>query len=136
MPVDCVDHVNIRTPDLPGTVAFFSEVLGMTPSDPPGANREEACWMLDAEGRAAVHLGRLELRYPTDHWQPRRDAAATDTGRLHHVALRCSDYDMVRARLVDRGCTISENAMDSIGLKQIFVIEPNNIMLELNFWNG
>lgn len=136
MPVDFVDHVNIRTPDLPGTVDFFSEVLGMTPSDAPGSTREEACWMLDTEGRAAIHLGRCERRYPTDYWQAPRAPSAIDTGRLHHVALRCSNYDEVRNRLTDRGCQISENAVESIGLKQIFVIEPNNIMLELNFWNG
>lgn len=136
MPVDCVDHVNIRTPDLPATIAFFQEALGMTPSDAPGANRQDACWMLDAEGRAAVHLGRSELRYPTDHWQAPRAPSAIDTGRLHHVALRCSDYENVRARLMARGYEISENAIDSIGLKQIFVTEPNNILLELNFWNG
>lgn len=135
MPVDCVDHVNIRTPDLPGTIAFYTETLGMTASPAPGASSEEACWLLDTDGRAAIHLGRLELRYPTDHWQVRQSPVATETGRLHHVALRCSGYDEVRSRLIGHGCTISESAIDSIGLKQIFVTEPNNILLELNFWN-
>ena len=35
--------------------------------------------------------------------------------------------------LVERGLTFSENALDDIGLKQVFLRDPNGVPLEINF---
>jgi len=32
------------------------------------------------------------------------------------------------------GLKVTETSIESIGLRQLFVTEPNGVLLELNFW--
>jgi catechol 2,3-dioxygenase-like lactoylglutathione lyase family enzyme len=132
MTVAKIDHVNIRTPDLEGTVAFFRDVLGMEPSPGPGTRPDQSCWMRDAGGQPSVHIGKTDLTYPTDHWLPAEEAPGK--GPMHHVALNCSGFESVKGRLETLGLRHSESRLDEIGLRQLFVFEPNGILFELNFW--
>ena len=132
MRIEAIDHVNIRTPDVPATSRFFAEVLAMTVIDTPGIpDRTRAAWVCDAEGRAVIHLGTADVTYP---WEESAVVAAPGSGRIHHVALRCAGHDAVRQRLVDKGIAYRANEISEIGLRQLFVAEPNGIMLELNFF--
>ena len=56
------------------------------------------------------------------------------TGALHHVALRCTGYDEVKGRLDAMGAEYQENLVSAINLRQIFTPDPNNVLLELNFF--
>jgi catechol 2,3-dioxygenase-like lactoylglutathione lyase family enzyme len=128
--VDALDHVNIITADLEGTACFYAELLDLEPRDgPPPLTHENARWMYDASGRAIVHINTLEC--------PRAYDRAVDpgpTGALHHVALRCSGYEEVRTRLTRRGIEHRLNEVAAVGLRQIFVLDPNQVLLELNFF--
>ena len=50
------------------------------------------------------------------------------------VALRCGDFDVVKARLDRQGADYRVNDIPAIGLRQIFTADPNNVLLELNFF--
>jgi catechol 2,3-dioxygenase-like lactoylglutathione lyase family enzyme len=63
-------------------------------------------------------------------------APGAETGAIHHVALRCANFAAVLARLDARGAEYRVNDVPSIGLKQIFTADPNNVLLELNFFGG
>ena len=133
MTVAALDHVNIRTGDVAATVAFFAEVLEMTLTPPPGADGiGKGAWLLDGEGRPIIHVGAAAGTYPSDLDFP--FAGGDGTGPIHHVALRCEGPDAVRERLIRSGRRFTENHVDSIGLRQIFVAESNGILLELNFF--
>jgi hypothetical protein len=56
------------------------------------------------------------------------------TDALHHVALKCTGYDEVLQRLKDMGAEYQENLVSAINLRQIFTPDPNNVLLELNFF--
>jgi catechol 2,3-dioxygenase-like lactoylglutathione lyase family enzyme len=128
--VDALDHVNIITADLEGTVRFYTELLELEPRDgPPPLTHENARWMYDASGRAILHINTLECPRAYD-----REVRAGPTGALHHVALRCSGYEEVRARLSRRGIDHQLNDVAAVGLRQIFVLDPNQVLLELNFF--
>lgn len=130
MHVDALDHINIITADLEGTVRFYAELLDLEPRDgPPPLTHENARWMYDASGRAVVHINTLEC--------PRAYDRAVDpgpTGALHHVALRCSGYEEMRTRLTRRGIGHRLNEVAAVDLRQIFVLDPNQVLLELNFF--
>ena len=132
MRVEGLDHVNIITADLEGTVRFYAELLALEPRDgPPPLTHENARWMYDDSGRAVVHINTLEC--------PRAYDRAVDpgpTGALHHVALRCSGYEELRAALIARGLDHRVNLVAAIGLRQIFVLDPNQVLLELNFFGA
>jgi len=132
MRVEALDHVNIITGDLEGSARFYAEVFGLEPRDgPPPLTHGNARWMYDAAGRAVIHLNSLECPRAYD-----RKVRAGPTGALHHVALRCAGYDELRARLRARGLEHRINEVAAIGLKQIFVLDPNEVLLELNFFGA
>ncbi len=130
--IEALDHVNIITADLAGSVRFYTELFGLEPRDgPPPLTHENARWMYDAAGRAVIHINSLECPRAYD-----RQVRPGPTGALHHVALRCSGYEELCARLVRRGLEHRINVVTAIGLKQIFVLDPNQVLLELNFFGA
>jgi len=132
VPVEALDHVNVITADLESSVRFYTELFGLEPRDgPPPLTHENARWMYDAAGRAVIHLNSLDCARAYE-----REVRAGPTGALHHVALRCSGYEELRARLVRRGLDHRINLVTTIGLRQIFVLDPNQVLLELNFFGA
>jgi catechol 2,3-dioxygenase-like lactoylglutathione lyase family enzyme len=132
VPVEALDHVNIITADLEGSVRFYTELFGLEPRDgPPPLTHENARWMYDDAGRAVIHINSLECPRAYD-----REVRAGPTGALHHVALRCSGYEELRARLTRRGIAHQLNEVTAVGLRQIFVLDPNQVLLELNFFGA
>jgi catechol 2,3-dioxygenase-like lactoylglutathione lyase family enzyme len=135
MSVKTLDHVNIRTPDVPGTAAFFRDLLGLESGIAPGApSIDEGCWIYDPEGRPIVHIGPVHAAYPSDRMVP--FTATRGSGSVHHVALECDDHPGMLAKLDRAGLEYALSDIPQIGLKQIFVHEPNGILLELNFRGG
>jgi catechol 2,3-dioxygenase-like lactoylglutathione lyase family enzyme len=130
MRVNSLDHVNIITGDLDGTARFYAGLFGLERRNgPPPLTPDNAQWMYDAAGRAIVHINSLEC--------PRtyaREVAPGPTGALHHVALNCSGYDELLQRLRDGGRDYQLNLVSAIGLRQVFTMDPNGILLELNFF--
>ena len=132
MRVEALDHINIITADLEGTARFYTELFGLEPRDgPPPLTHENARWMYDEAGRALVHINSLECPRAYE-----REVYAGPTGALHHVALRCTGYVEVLARLERRGIGHQLNDVAAVGLRQIFLLDPNQVLLELNFFGG
>ena len=120
MRVAALDHVNIRTDDVPGTARFYTELLGLQPRNTPGnLPPEKAQWLLDGEGRAIIHLFAGKF-------------TPGPTGPIHHVALRCSGKAEFIERLKSRGAQFDVFEA-SAELTQIFTRDPHGILLELNF---
>jgi catechol 2,3-dioxygenase-like lactoylglutathione lyase family enzyme len=114
MRVNALDHVNIITADLDA---------------PPPLTPANAQWMYDAAGRAIIHVNSLDC--PRTY---QREVSPGPTGALHHVALNCSGYEQVLARLASAGRKYQLNLVAAIGLRQVFTLDPNGILLELNFF--
>jgi catechol 2,3-dioxygenase-like lactoylglutathione lyase family enzyme len=130
MRVNALDHVNIITPDLDGTARFYADVIGLRRRNaPPPLTPGNAQWMHDDSDRAIVHINSLECPRAYD-----RAASPGPTGALHHVALNCTGYDAMLARLRDRGLDHRLNEVEAIRLRQIFTLDPNGVLLELNFF--
>jgi glyoxylase I family protein len=108
-----VDHVAINVDDVAESVAFFTEVLGLTlRNDRPDLGIDGA-W-LDAGGQQ-VHL--LEAPLPPNLGQ--------------HLSLLVSDVDDVVAELRHRGVTVS----DAMGVghdRQAFLVDPSGNAVELH----
>lgn len=133
MQVAAIDHVNIRTPDVVGTARFFADVLAMTVMPSPAhADPRKAAWICDAGGRAVVHLAAPDMLYPWEESEPAE--APRGSGRLHHVALCCTGYPAMVERLTGRSVSFEVSDVPQVGLRQLFVAEPNGILLELNFF--
>ncbi len=130
MRVNALDHVNIITSDLDGTARFYAELVGLRRQNgPPPLTPDNAQWMYDAEGRAILHINHVDCPRAYD-----REVTPGPTGAVHHVALNCTGYDTMLARLRDRGLDYRLNEVPSVRLRQIFTLDPNGVLLELNFF--
>jgi len=128
--VNALDHVNIITADLDGTCDFYAELLSLERRDaPPPLTPQTAQWMFDDGGRPILHINSLDCIRTYN-----RDVATGPTGSIHHVALNCSGYDDVMARLNARDMDHQVNIIEAIGLRQVFTQDPNGVLLELNFF--
>lgn len=131
MTVNALDHLNIIAEDLDGTARFYADVLGLERRDgPPGLAPDQVQWMHDDGGRAIIHINSVDCPRAYD-----RQVAPGPTGAVHHIAFNCSDFDGMTERLSARGLAHKVNRIDSIGLRQIFLHDPNDVVLELNFWD-
>jgi catechol 2,3-dioxygenase-like lactoylglutathione lyase family enzyme len=123
MPLTQLNHVTVRTDDLETTRDFYNHVLGLVPgARPPLAF--PGYWLYCGE-QAVVHL------------VPRSGAIGAgdggDTGNFDHVAFTAADFDGMRSRFQKLGIRFSEREVPGIRLKQLFVQDPNQVMIELNF---
>ncbi len=128
--VETLDHVNIITADVEASVRFYARLLGLEPRDgPPPLTHANARWMYDKGGRAILHINSLDCPRAFD-----REVRPGPTGAVHHVALRCSGYEEMQARLDAAGLEYRLNEVRAVGLRQVFVLDPNAVLLELNFF--
>jgi catechol 2,3-dioxygenase-like lactoylglutathione lyase family enzyme len=135
MPVLGLNHVNIRTPEFKRTVEFLRETLGMTVSPVPNAvSIEKAAWLCDHTGQPILHLASADVPYSPTERLPA--VAPRGSGAIQHIALSCSDFNGTRARLAALNISFRESAIPEAGIRQIFVRDPTDIVLELSFSEG
>lgn len=126
-----LDHVNLQTTRLAETVAFYRDVIGLEARDPPALDPKLIQWMHDENGHGILHIstvGSLTVGSSGN--------GAGGTGAVHHVALDCAGHDAMVAALEGRGLPYRLNHVAPIDLKQIFVHDPNGVLLELNYRPG
>jgi catechol 2,3-dioxygenase-like lactoylglutathione lyase family enzyme len=126
-----LDHVNIQTADLAGSVAFYRDIIGLDVRDPPELDPARVQWMHDDRGHAIIHLSSAGSLLGEAGKERGRD-----TGAVHHVALDCKGHDAMQALLTAKGLPFRVNHVVSIDLRQIFIEDPNGVLLELNYRSG
>jgi catechol 2,3-dioxygenase-like lactoylglutathione lyase family enzyme len=133
MQVKALDHVNIVTADIAAASAFYSALLDLTP-DPriPATKQDTVAWLCDEGGRAIIHLNAVSLPRAFDRAFP----PGAETGAIHHVALACADRAAMIERLEALGLAYETAEVPHAGLRQIFVRDPHNVLLELNFYSA
>jgi catechol 2,3-dioxygenase-like lactoylglutathione lyase family enzyme len=117
-----LDHFNIRTRRLDDTVRFYEDVLGLENGDRPNFSFPGA-WMY-SEGRPVVHLVDIS---------PTSEPQKPDSGVVHHVAFASRDFNGMKARLQSKGMAFDTRQVPGGELWQIFVRDPNGVMIELNY---
>ena len=122
MSVGVLDHFNIRTRKLADTVRFYEDILGLENGDRPNFAFPGA-WMY-SEGKPVVHL--VDISKPDEPQKP-------DSGVVHHVAFISTDFAGMQQRLKSKGMPFDSRQVPGGDLWQIFVDDPNGVMIELNY---
>lgn len=137
MSLNSLDHCSIRTVKLEETRDFYVDILGMTDGDRPEFPFPGA-WLY-VDGTAVVHLVGVDPDDPSglqEYLGGEISAEALDgSGAFDHIAFRAKEPESVRGRLKKRGYPYRERKVPNMDLFQIFVEDPNGIMIELNYWN-
>lgn len=127
MQVQGLNHINIITGDLDGTIAFYDAVLDMKPqSMPVPIEGFRGSWITDANGHPIVHV--------QDHNPARHGELKTGlNGALDHIALTCRGFEDIQKRCDALGIPYRVSDRQYSTLRQVFVTDPNGVVLELNF---
>jgi catechol 2,3-dioxygenase-like lactoylglutathione lyase family enzyme len=122
MSVGTLDHFNIRTRDLAATVHFYETVMGLEKGPRPDFAFPGA-WMY-SEGKAVVHI--VDISKTDEQQKP-------DSGVVHHVAFASHGFDGMKQRLSSKKMPFDARQVPGGELWQIFVNDPNGVMIELNY---
>jgi catechol 2,3-dioxygenase-like lactoylglutathione lyase family enzyme len=122
MSVGVLDHYNVSTRKLKETVQFYEDVLGFVNGPRPPFNFPGA-WLYSA-GHPVLHLNDISQ---TDRQQ--RD----DSGVIDHVAFGSRGFAAMKQHLTGKGVAFRVNDVPNSTRKQIFLRDPNNVEIELNF---
>src|SRR6202048_1482890 len=120
--VGVLDHFNIRTRKLADTVRFYEDVLGLEKGARPNFSFPGA-WMY-SEGRPVVHLVDIS---------PTSEPQKPDSGVVYDVAFASRDFHGMKRRLHTRAMAFNTRQVPGGETWQIFVRDPNGVMIELNY---
>ena len=122
MSVGVLDHFNIRTRNLADTIRFYEDILGLEKGARPDFAFPGA-WMY-SEGKAVVHL--VDISKTEEPQKP-------DSGVVHHVAFISRGFAEMQKRLEGKGFKYDSRQVPGGDHWQIFVDDPNGVMIELNY---
>lgn len=131
MTVNALDHINIMTDRLKETATFYHDAFGLEERDPPPhLDPAKIRWMFDASGSAIFHLSTAGSM---SGLKDVSGEAETQDSAVHHVALSCTDFDAVVQRLEELSIAYKIKDNSKVGLMQLFLHDPNGVMIECNF---
>jgi len=122
MPLDALQHVNIRCADARASRDFYVDVIGLAEGYRPPFNFP-GHWLYLGDV-AVIHL----VQKP-----PGEARKGPGSGEIDHVAFGGTDLDDMRARLTASGLSFEEKVVPRDGIIQLFVKDPEGVKLELNF---
>ena len=118
-----LNHVTVRTKQMEATRDFYVKVLGMSVGFRPDLGFP-GYWL---------YVGKI----PVMHLVPESAGIGAgpneDTGNFDHVAFLAQDYDGTCQHFRALGLEFRENDVPNARLRQIFLTDPNRVMIELNF---
>jgi catechol 2,3-dioxygenase-like lactoylglutathione lyase family enzyme len=122
VPIDRMDHFTILTTNTQETVAFYYDILGLTPGPRPDFSFPGA-WLYNA-GKAVLHV-------------VEKSAIPEGGGVLDHIAFWGTDAPSYLAKLKARG--VKHNLVrlpasgHAAGVWQLFFFDPSGARVEIDF---
>ena len=134
MPVADLNHYFIRAEDIEATKNFYVEVLGFEAL--PRPNFPFPGYWLGIDGKALVHVALHGVEQADLYYigSP-KDAATDNAGVIDHIAFVATDPAKMASHFKSRGVAFRPRYLPESSLYQIFVKDPNGIMIELNFFD-
>lgn len=133
MTVQSLDHYTIVTADLDRSVAFYTDVLGLTNGDRPDFDFPGA-WIYVGDKPVVHLLGKDGARLMADKGVTGGGDEPKGTGSIHHVAFRAAGIDDYVSRLTAQDIRHTQQNVPGWPLKQVFLQDPDGVTIELNFW--
>lgn len=131
MKISTLDHFSIGTTCLEETRAFYVDLLGMSVGFRP--QLKSTGYWLYAGDNAVIHLVETEASEDDRRkWDKAADNDVFETGMDDHVAFSVEDSSGAVQFMKDNGIAYWDRLLADRGLYQIFVRDPNGIVVELN----
>ena len=119
MPATAMNHFTILTDDVPATIEFYGDLLGLEPGPRPPFTFPGA-WLY-AAGRPILHVV---------GGKPRE---ALRAGVIDHMAFSATGLDDTLQKLAQRGIAHDCRRLPDGTMWQLFFHDPNGARVELDF---
>lgn len=133
MALQSLNHVTIRPHDLEATRNFYVDVVGLREGARPPFGFPG--YWLYAGDMPVIHL--VGKGNSTDAFVGYTGAAqaGAGSGAVDHVAFTydAEDYDKRRAAIEALGFACKRQTVPDLGLRQLFIKDPDAVLVELNF---
>jgi catechol 2,3-dioxygenase-like lactoylglutathione lyase family enzyme len=132
MPLQRMEHYLVLTEDIEETKSFYCDGLGMEVGFRPEVGFP-GYWLYLGD-TPCIHIAERHSykQYADDVGIP-FSSASSGTGPIDHIAFNATGFDEMLRRLERLGIRPSTNTIDDIGLRQLFMKDPNGVTIELNF---
>lgn len=134
MPVSRIEHFLVAADDIDATRDWYVRVLGMKPGPHPEFGFP-VHWMYIGDvdvvhiGPSAKGANEIQRKYlgrtSQDH--------GSGTGAVDHIAFRATGLRTMLEHLKKEGVPFSQRRANGQALFQLFLYDPNDIKIELNF---
>jgi catechol 2,3-dioxygenase-like lactoylglutathione lyase family enzyme len=131
-------HYSIRTADLDQSQRFYTDVLQLRVGFRPPFNFPGA-WLYpdqDESEFGVVHLIGVEPRSREglrDYLGERPVEELEGSGAVDHIAFLATDWPRTRQRFNALGVSYQEQLVPSLGQRQVFLVDPSGVTIELNY---
>lgn len=134
-----LNHFSIRALDLDACQRFYEDVLGLAVGPRPDFPFP-GLWLYEGDrsqwANAVVHIIGVDRNDPEGlkRYLGDRDLASLQgTGAVDHIAFFATGLAAMRAKLARLGIAPRERTVPGLGLHQVFVNDPNGVVIELNY---
>ncbi|MEK9776132.1 MAG: VOC family protein [Quisquiliibacterium sp.] len=133
MPIRELNHFFVRALDLERTRQFYTEVLGFEVM--PRPNFPFPGYWMGVNGSIQVHVGPSDIPNRQAYYLGTpEDAADGQSGVIDHVAFLADDPTQFIERFRARNIEFRPRHLPDSNLYQLFLRDPNGVMIELNFF--
>ena len=119
MAISGLDHITLNTADVDASRGFYVDILGLRDGDRPPFDSPGA-WLYSGD-------------QPIIHLVAGHGDGSASTGAVDHVALRAKGLAGMITRLAAAGIAHETFTVPGLGLKQIFMRDPDGVRIELTF---
>lgn len=133
MPLSHIEHYLVQTDDIARTRDWYVRVLGMRQGPNPDFKFPVVWLYLDDRDVVHVTQGGAGVSENRKRYVGQQSTDTRGSGALDHIAFRCSGLREMLAHLRGLGVPFRERQVSDQGLYQLFLLDPNDIKIELNF---
>jgi catechol 2,3-dioxygenase-like lactoylglutathione lyase family enzyme len=131
MPITQMQHYMVLSKDLEKTRAFYCDVLGMRTGPRPPFDFE-GLWIYVGDV-AVVHVaGQASYAQSGRAPESAAQAARHGSGSVDHIAFAADNYDELIASFQRHGVSYRATQVPASTLRQLFVLDPDGIQIEIN----
>ena len=136
MPITHLEHFLIQVADVEATCDWYEKVVGLKRGYTPDF-KFPVQWLYAGENDVLhVTQGGREVSENRKRYLGQQSEAVTGTGVIDHVAFRATGLKETLERLRGLGAPFKERMVSDQGLYQVFLFDPNQVKVELNFSNA
>ena len=121
-----LEHALVLTDDVEATRAFYCDVLGFETGERP--ELPFPGYWLYLGGVPCLHVAE-RAAYEA---QLERMGLRRADGPVDHLAFAAQDHGALAARLEAAGVPAFANDVPAAGIRQLFLVDPNGVRIELN----